>query len=143
MIQEVHRAQRHQRPLSVVFCDIDYFKLINDDRGHLIGDQVLRSFAELLRCELRAEIDWIVRYGGEEFLIVLPETDLEGAVQLAERIRSIVAANKIDTDELPVKLTASFGVAQYEPEESYGGLIERADKCLYLAKNTGRNRVCN
>lgn len=141
--QEVLRAQRHGRPLSVVFCDIDHFKLINDDRGHLVGDQVLRSFAAILKQELRADVDWIVRYGGEEFLIVLPETNLAGAEQLAERIRLIALANKIETEEKPVKLTASFGVAQYDPGENTASLIGRADEMLYEAKRTGRNRVCS
>jgi diguanylate cyclase (GGDEF)-like protein len=84
---EMHRAIRYERDLAVVFCDIDFFKSVNDQYGHAVGDDVLIVFVESLQRELRAEIDWLVRYGGEEFLIILPETSLPAAIEVAERMR--------------------------------------------------------
>ena len=140
---ELARAQRYDRPLSIVFCDLDEFKSINDNHGHLVGDRVLTAFGTCLRNELRVEIDWVTRYGGEEFLVVLPETPLAGALEIAERLREAVAERvgvALDDGGL-LRITASFGVAQQQAEENLEALLQRADQWLYAAKNGGRNQV--
>lgn len=139
---EVERADRYGRPLSIVFADADHFKRINDTWGHNAGDEVLRAFSASLKAQVRDHIDWVVRYGGEEFVIVLPETTLDRARALAERIRVVVESEPLTIDDRPIRLTASFGVAQYAPGEALADWIDRADKWLYLAKEQGRNRVC-
>lgn len=137
---ELDRAGRYQRPLSVIFCDIDYFKKINDTCGHLVGDQVLQETAECFRRELRAHVDWVARYGGEEFVIVLPETSLSAAVATAERLRlALTQSMRMVVPALTV--TASFGVTQQVPGESAHGLLQRADNLLYEAKAAGRNQT--
>ena len=139
--REIERAVRYQRPLSVVFSDIDFFKVINDTYGHQVGDQVLQAFANCLRGGLRADIDWVARYGGEEFVIVLPETDERSAVTGAERLRRAIAASVPVPDYPSLKLTASFGVAQLVPGDTSDTLVNRADNLLYAAKEAGRNRT--
>ncbi len=131
------RAQRYGRPCSVVIFDIDHFKAVNDTYGHNRGDVVLKRIADTVRPYLR-EADAFVRWGGEEFLIIAPETDLEGARRLAEKVRTAIAA--IVFVDMP-SITASFGVAQYRPGEPSDTLINRADDALYRAKAHGRNRV--
>ncbi|WP_341649297.1 GGDEF domain-containing protein [Thauera humireducens] len=125
-----------------MFADADHFKRINDTWGHNAGDEVLRAFSASLKAQVRDHIDWVVRYGGEEFVIVLPETTLDRARALAERIRVVVESEPLTIDDRPIRLTASFGVAQYAPGEALADWIDRADKWLYLAKEQGRNRVC-
>ncbi|MEL4180932.1 sensor domain-containing diguanylate cyclase [Roseateles sp. PN1] len=141
---EIQRAQRYQRPLSVVFCDIDHFKQVNDLHGHAAGDQLLKATGQLLRGELRVSADWVARYGGEEFVLVLPETALSDAIALAERIRQKIATGPgihlPDGSEL--KRTMSFGVAELAADETESALLQRADHLLYEAKRGGRNRVC-
>lgn len=138
--QELDRAMRYQRALSVVFCDIDHFKQINDSCGHLVGDQVLQEAAECFCREVRAHVDWVARYGGEEFVIVLPETALPSAVATAERLRLALTASLLKV--LPgMPVTASFGVTQHVPGEAAQSLLQRADSLLYEAKDTGRNRT--
>ena len=143
MPAEIQRANRYERALSLVFCDIDYFKSVNDRYGHSVGDQVLIAFAECLNKELRAEIDWVVRYGGEEFIVVLPETNLSEAVDAAERMRDSVE-RQLEL-QLPdgnrLRITASFGVAQKEDNDTVESLVHRADDRLYFAKANGRNQV--
>jgi two-component system cell cycle response regulator len=139
--QEVERAQRYARPFSLVFADIDYFKRINDTYGHVVGDQVLRTIAACLREGIRTDVDWIARYGGEEFVIVMPETDLAGAVVSTERLRLGIAQRPMTQEDPTLRVTASFGVAQYVPGEAVQTLIERADAQLYCAKQAGRNRT--
>lgn len=139
--QEIERADRYQRPLSVIFSDIDHFKRINDSFGHLLGDEVLRKVAVVYLGDLRAEVDWVARYGGEEFVIVLPETQLASALATAERLRRDIEAATVSCEGVPISLTASFGVAQHLPGESPQALIERADTLMYQAKAAGRNRV--
>jgi len=138
--QELDRAMRYQRALSVVFCDIDHFKRINDNCGHLVGDQVLQEAAECFRRELRVHVDWVARYGGEEFVVVLPETALPSAVATAERLRLALTASlkKVLPEET---ITASFGVTQHVPGETVQTLLQRADSLLYEAKASGRNRT--
>lgn len=147
--QEVKRTFRYERPISVVMFDIDHFKRVNDTWGHLVGDQVLKACAESVRSGVRENIDWPVRYGGEEFVVVLPETDMAGAVIVAERLRQRIALIQTSVGDGAVTVTASFGVASFTPPDqkedlSIGEvLLERADRCLYRAKGEGRNRVCS
>ena len=142
---EVERARRYRRPLSVVMCDIDHFKRVNDTHGHPAGDAVLRAFAALLRSAVRNGVDWVARYGGEEFVIVLPETDLTGARTVAEKFRAATAALVVPHAEARISLTASFGVASLGKEWPETGisdaLLAQADVCLYQSKQAGRDRV--
>ncbi|OAJ95087.1 GGDEF domain-containing protein [Vibrio bivalvicida] len=137
--KEVARAQRFEHPLSVLLIDIDKFKKINDMYGHQAGDHVLKTIGRILRIETRKN-DFSFRYGGEEFLIILPETSLKQAQIVAEKLRSVIGR----TTMLPSNrefCTASFGVSELQEGEHWEVLIERADKALYDAKNQGRNRV--
>jgi two-component system cell cycle response regulator len=142
---ELKRAIRYNRALSVILCDIDHFKRVNDTEGHQAGDMVLKHFAGQLLGSIRKDLDWVVRYGGEEFLIVLPETDLAGASRVAERIRKATALAQMHVLGKLIHITASFGVASIESAAQKGdlsdGLIKRADDMLYMAKSGGRNRV--
>jgi diguanylate cyclase (GGDEF)-like protein len=140
---ELERTRRYGTPLSVVLCDIDHFKRINDTYGHAAGDRVLADFAGLLLSLTRDTVDSVIRYGGEEFLLVLPQTDLAGAQALAERIRATFA----DAPDATVKATASFGIASVPTHAaalpaSSEALIGAADAQLYAAKRGGRNMVC-
>lgn len=140
---EGQRAQRYQRHLSVIFCDIDFFKQVNDRHGHANGDLVLVRFATILQQELRAELDWLARYGGEEFVVVLPETSEEQAILVAERMRRQVERYpQISlSNGRHLRITASFGVAELRQKETLPQLLERADQRLYQAKAAGRNQV--
>jgi diguanylate cyclase (GGDEF)-like protein len=140
--REVVRSQRHDRPLSVLMLDIDKFKSINDTFGHLCGDFVLRELAGIIRGSVRKE-DLFARYGGEEFTVVLVETNAEGAVAVAERIRESVEAHQFRFESTPVKLTISIGVSTTSGDHNMtpAGLLKTADEKLYEAKRTGRNRV--
>lgn len=134
-------AIRYHRPLSAVMLDIDHFKQINDSFGHAIGDQVLRSMADTCVGTLRT-IDVVGRYGGEEFVILLPETDLTGARLVAERMRQQVLAEPVPTDRGALAITVSLGVSEIAPTcHSLEQLIDYADQALYAAKQGGRNRV--
>jgi len=134
-------SRRHGRSLAVVMCDLDHFKSINDTYGHGMGDQVLSVFGELLHLNLRGT-DLAGRIGGEEFLLVLPETELEGALFLAERIRAAIAETPQTITGASFKATCSFGVAErVATDRDAGMLLARADGALYRAKSTGRNRV--
>ena len=133
------------RPLSLMLLDIDHFKRFNDTWGHQTGDQVLRLVAMTLKSNLKGK-DIAARYGGEEFAAILPETDLEGAVILADNIRKAVQAKELlkrSTNEKLGRITASFGVATLREADTASSLIERTDRCLYAAKHAGRNRVVN
>ncbi|MEO5795119.1 MAG: diguanylate cyclase [Rhodoferax sp.] len=138
---EIERAHRYQRPFSVICLDLDHFKKINDQYGHPAGDAVLRATAEHLRNATRFRLDWTVRMGGEEFLVVLPETVLATARQNAERLRQLLQAEPVWFEGQRIGLTASFGVAQWQPEQSASDLVQQADALLYQAKAAGRNRV--
>jgi diguanylate cyclase (GGDEF)-like protein len=144
--QEIRRAHRYGRDLSLVLCDIDHFKRVNDTYGHLVGDAVLKSFARCLAGSIRQEVDWTGRYGGEEFLVVLPETHLDGALVLAERIRKTFESTPIETSGKTIGITSSFGVACFSPgtcKEAIPpeALLQEADHLLYRAKSEGRNRI--
>jgi diguanylate cyclase (GGDEF)-like protein len=130
--------QRYQQPFSIVLCDLDHFKRINDEHGHLAGDAVLKQFAQLLRTYTRVS-DEIARWGGEEFVILLPMASQQEATIAAEKLRQAIVAEQWPAVET---LSASFGVATHRPEESGDALLDRADGALYRAKKLGRNRVC-
>jgi diguanylate cyclase (GGDEF)-like protein len=143
---EIRRCQRYSKPLSIIMCDIDYFKKINDTYGHQAGDSVLKAVALSLRTQVRENIDWVVRYGGEEFMIVLPETELEEAMVVADRLLHAVSATVVDTKDHAINVTASFGVASTGTEQSrkyldLDAFVNIADRLLYDAKTQGRNRV--
>ncbi len=143
--QELRRIQRYGRTLSLVMADIDFFKKVNDTHGHQAGDDVLRSFGTLLHGSVREGVDWVVRYGGEEFLLVLPETDCAGAYMVAERLRRDLEGQAINHNGQIIRVTASFGGTCILPRKSSihpnaHQLIEFADNLLYLAKERGRNR---
>lgn len=144
--QEIERARRYVRPLSIVLCDADHFKQVNDTHGHLAGDEVLRGFATLLMQFSRADVDWVVRYGGEEFIIVLPETAHSDAMAFADKMCTAIEAHTFKSATGTLAVTASFGVASLDsapPGEagSVDCLISCADACLYQSKELGRNRV--
>ncbi len=140
--RELARSARHQRPLALILFDIDWFKTINDELGHLGGDFTLRELAACVKKTVRRE-DLFARYGGEEFALVLVETSQEGAVEVAERIRQSVEKHPFRFEEKPFSLTISLGVA-FTPGDATltaAGLIRQADDKLYQAKRAGRNRV--
>jgi two-component system cell cycle response regulator len=137
------RGRESGRPVAVLIMDIDHFKNVNDTYGHAVGDEVLQEFAERIKRNVRG-IDLAVRYGGEEFVVVLPETDLEVAKMVAERLRKNVAdeAFEVSADAGKIKVTVSIGGTVYDGTEiSAGGLLRQADGALYSAKNQGRNQV--
>jgi len=140
--KQLSRARRLDTPLSLVLLDLDHFKSVNDNHGHLVGDRVLRRFADAMRNQLRKE-DVLVRYGGEEFCLLLPDVPGPGAVALAGRIRKAVAREPFVVDGVEIHLTVSAGVAARidEGPEGLDNLIARADEALYIAKRRGRNRV--
>jgi diguanylate cyclase (GGDEF)-like protein len=142
--REVVRSQRHHRPLSVLALDIDRFKAVNDSLGHLCGDFLLRELAGVIRGQVRQE-DLFARAGGEEFVVVLVETNKDGAVLVAERLREAVATHEFRFEATPVKLTVSVGLATTLGSDltTATHLRQEADEKLYEAKRTGRNRVCS
>jgi len=141
--EEYDRARRYRHPLSVLMLDLDRFKQINDQFGHAAGDEVLRTFVETSRCELRTS-DCLARMGGEEFAILLPETGLEAAGQLAERLRVSVAKLQFPSARGEFSTTVSVGVTALDEQDTAPDeFLTRADKCLYLAKTRGRNRVAS
>jgi diguanylate cyclase (GGDEF)-like protein len=137
---EIARSERYDTPLTLILCDIDEFKAANDTHGHAFGDLVLQQFAAVLSETLR-DVDVSSRWGGEEFLIVLPGTTLEGALDAAERIRARFAELEFTGDGGPVRITASFGVARFAPGTDAQSLVRAADEALYEAKRRGKNRV--
>lgn len=134
--QEINRVKRFNREFTILMIDIDDFKVINDTYGHIKGDEVLKEMSEILLINLR-NIDVLGRYGGEEFMVILPETNSNEAYFVAERMRRAIEKTKIKE----LQLTISIGVAQYINGEEYKATIERADKGLYEAKRTGKNKV--
>ncbi len=146
LAQEIKRAQRYVHPFSVLMCDLDHFKKVNDTFGHQAGDEVLKECVSRINDSIRRGIDWVARYGGEEFLIVLPETDYAGCQVVAERIRQLIALNPVDAFGCEIDITTSLGAATLIPTESRQAVqvehfIGLADSCLYQAKTSGRNRV--
>lgn len=137
LMECIATATRYHRPLAVVLLDIDYFKSINDTFGHLIGDQVIQELSAILSANVR-QSDIVGRWGGEEFLVICPETDLQGAKRFAELLREAVVRNIFSDIS---DLTCSFGVAEVQQHETINSIIRYADKALYAAKSNGRNRV--
>jgi diguanylate cyclase (GGDEF)-like protein len=138
---ELARAGRYGSPLSVLMIDIDHFKDVNDACGHATGDLVLRQLAETCRAVFR-QVDTVGRVGGEEFAVLLPETPLTGAVEVADRLRSAVQATRVPREDgEPIAITVSVGVATSAPGKSVDDLMSQSDTALYEAKRTGRNRV--
>jgi diguanylate cyclase len=141
--REVNAAQESKEPLCLIMADVDHFKRINDSFGHAVGDEILKRFAELLSKNIKGR-DSAVRFGGEEFIVLLPHTRVEGARNLGEQIRGELEAKKWmhhKTGKPIGKVTASFGVAQLRPAEEPDAFLERADAKLYEAKAAGRNCV--
>lgn len=144
---EIARAQRSAQSLTLIMCDIDRFKTINDSRGHHAGDAVLCAFALLLRSSTREGVDTVVRYGGEEFMLILPDTALQGGIELAERLRGgFEAAPTVEEGSGQIPATASFGVASVDfarpgQAATQRGLVAAADELMYQAKHGGRNQV--
>ena len=140
--KELIRARRYERDLSVLMFDIDFFKRINDQYGHLAGDHVLRELARIVQDRIRRD-EVFARYGGEEFVIVLPETSLAGAVALAENLRTRVGSHGFTFQGEQIPVTISIGCALLQDDKAATDLIQRADEKLYQAKRSGRNRVCS
>lgn len=138
--QEVARSHRYGGPLSLIMLDVDHFKAVNDSYGHEVGDEVLVSLSQVCRQVLR-QVDLFGRVGGEEFMALLPETGLEGAAMVAERLRTALAAHAVSVSKPEVRVTISLGVAQLSPETHLSDLMRLADDAMYQAKQNGRNRV--
>jgi diguanylate cyclase (GGDEF)-like protein len=139
--EEIKRARRYGKPLSLLMLDLDYFKRVNDTYGHLVGDMVLKEVGGIIKKSCRVDVDIPARYGGEEFVVLSPETPKQGAQVLAERIRSAVAEFSFAGQD--INLTISGGIATFPEDASdYTELVERADTQLYQAKKEGRNRIC-
>jgi diguanylate cyclase (GGDEF)-like protein len=140
--REIIRGRRHNRELAILLFDIDHFKRINDVHGHLAGDFVLKEVARVVQSRIRRD-EVFARYGGEEFAIILPETTMDGAMSLAETLRQKVAEHLFVFQADSIRVTISIGVATLQDaDRAASDLIRRADEKLYLAKNSGRNRVC-
>ena len=135
--REIERVKRHNQPLSIIIFDIDRFKKVNDRYGHSAGDYVLKTIADIVRESIR-KIDYFVRWGGEEFMIISSETSLKEASALAERIREIIETSAFENVG---KVTVSFGVTEFRESDTEDSLIKRADDAMYEAKKKGRNRV--
>ena len=142
--EEEARVRRYGGSLSLVMADLDFFKQVNDTYGHQQGDRVLVETASLMQNAVRQELDMVCRYGGEEFVIILPQTNTEGAQVVAERIRTAVEEHAFGGQEPPLKVSLSLGIAFMDQAQLLTGaeLLHRADAALYQAKKQGRNRVC-
>ena len=143
LLGEFRRSRRERRAMSLAMLDIDYFKKINDNYGHLAGDECLKVFAGLLQKHIQRPADVICRYGGEEFVVILPNTDLQGASDLMEKVREVVHNTPVNFDNESIHLTVSIGLTSCVsgPDEQQALVIAHADKLLYEAKNNGRNQV--
>lgn len=139
--KEIERAKRFEHPLSLMLMDVDNFKQYNDTYGHPEGDKALKRIGETIQHNIRST-DSGYRYGGEEFAVILPETDDKDAFMAAERLRKAFESEKFTPNGKIVNMTISIGIARYKPQEDLSGLIKRADKGLYAAKTRGKNRIC-
>ncbi|MFJ2984850.1 MULTISPECIES: diguanylate cyclase [unclassified Pseudomonas] len=140
--QALQEAQRDGAPLVALLIDLDHFKALNDTHGHLAGDEVLRQFANVLQSSLR-QSDILCRWGGEEFIVLLRETEGRQAIDVAEKIRRRTEQLTFSYDEQPLRLTTSIGLSGLQPGDTLHALLTRADRALYRAKLAGRNRVCS
>jgi two-component system cell cycle response regulator len=139
--QKLRSAQRFQKPLSVLVCDLDHFKRVNDNYGHDVGDRVIVGFADVLR-RAKRETDTVGRFGGEEFVVVCEQTDPEGAELLGLRVRQELAARTFITKDGPLSVTCSIGVATYpQAGKDWEELFKATDEALYVSKRGGRDRV--
>jgi diguanylate cyclase (GGDEF)-like protein len=140
--EEFQRAERYKLPLSLIIMDIDNFKLTNDTYGHQAGDAYLESLADLVKGSVR-QVDTVARYGGEELVVILPHTEPDGALALAERLRATVAAHEVSYDGNTIQGTISLGLVSYKEGSAatVDELLKAADNALYDAKHGGRNRV--
>jgi diguanylate cyclase (GGDEF)-like protein len=136
------QAMRHKRPLSLVIADIDYFKRINDQYTHAVGDAVLRQIGEILRTHMRLS-DLVARYGGEEFVLALPETGGPQARALCDKLRGLIESYPWNTLHTELRVTMSMGVCSDLAAGSADAMLRKADVLLYRAKEAGRNRVCH
>ena len=145
LAEEVQRAHRHQLPLCVALCDIDFFKAYNDRYGHLAGDDCIRSVAKLLTQAALRPTDMVARYGGEEFVLVMPHTTLAGGIEVVSKVRELMANAAIehDTSQVAPFVTLSFGVAMLAADAhcNANDLLSQADEALYAAKRGGRDQV--
>jgi len=144
--REVERAARYGRPLSLILCDIDTFKKLNDALGHAGGDQILRQFGKRLQHNLRRGVDWVARIGGEEFAVVLPETAYEKGLEVARKLRLAIGEQRFTCDRKQVAVTASFGLCGLDrvpggERQLAQRILKIADAALYRSKHGGRNRV--
>jgi diguanylate cyclase (GGDEF)-like protein len=139
---EIIRTQRTKAPCSIALIDLDWFKRINDTYGHPTGDEVLRTFAITVFANIRT-IDRFGRYGGEEFLLVLPDTENDAAIRMLDRLRAIIADLDWSAFSQGMQVTISAGVATLRPDETEDLFLARADSALYAAKAKGRNRIAN
>jgi diguanylate cyclase (GGDEF)-like protein len=137
---DIANAARHEESLSAIMLDIDHFKKINDTYGHQAGDKVLRQISEIMLTTIRKS-DYVVRYGGEEFLQILPNTNLLSALSTAERLRKKINDHKITINNQIINVTASFGVAEWQNDFDKYSFLQKADEMLYKAKFSGRNNV--
>jgi two-component system cell cycle response regulator len=139
---DINDSVIYNKPLCVIMADIDFFKDVNDNYGHVVGDWVIKDFAKLISTSIRNGSDWVGRYGGEEFLIVLADTDANNAFNIIEKIRKLVEQKVFAYEEVNIKITASFGAYSIVNKQiTIDELVSEADKNLYLAKNSGRNKT--
>lgn len=139
---DIESAKANKLPLSIAMIDIDYFKLINDKYGHLLGDLVLKDITNVIKNNIRGKSDWIARYGGEEFLILFNDTSKEDAYNLSKRIKSVVENSIFKYDDIEINITISIGIASLTSEiDDMDKLIRKADEKLYKAKRSGRNYI--
>jgi diguanylate cyclase (GGDEF)-like protein len=139
--QQTASAKRHGQPLSTIAMDLDHFKDVNDRFGHAAGDAVLKRAASLVMQELRLDTDFLGRVGGEEFMLLCPQTTIEGAAALAERIRARLVGEAFKINGAEARLTASFGIGQLRADHDADRMLIEADKALYQAKRLGRDRI--
>jgi diguanylate cyclase (GGDEF)-like protein len=139
--QEVDRSNRYFRPLSLILMDIDNFKSLNDTYGHLSGDRVLSSTGDIIKAAIRKQ-DTAYRYAGDEFTIILPETEIEKALAVAERVRqAIESETHVLSNPRVLKVTVSIGVVEHLPDEEIKNFVHRADSAMYVSKKNGRNKI--
>lgn len=137
LASEVERSKRYQTNLSIIMCDIDHFKKINDTYGHDVGDKALQVFSEKINKNIR-EIDMFARWGGEEFMILMPNVSIDDACSVAEKLRKVITSTEVKKLD---SITASFGVTDLHEDETAESFIKRVDLAMYKAKNNGRNNV--
>jgi diguanylate cyclase (GGDEF)-like protein len=140
---DINNSAINKQPLSIVMADIDYFKTVNDTYGHVCGDKVLKDFANLMQKNINSETDWVGRYGGEEFLIVLNNMELGDAYEIAEKIRIELYNTTFHYEDVSIKITSSFGVFALDGLNlSLEEVLLNVDRNLYMAKQSGRNKTC-